>query len=397
MSLNKVVIVEAKRTPIGSFMGSLSKIPATLIGAKSIESTIKSISLKTNLIDEVYFGNVLQAGVGQAPARQSAIFAGISNDVPCTTINKVCSSGMKSISIAAQSIALGNNNVVVAGGMENMSMSPHYLNFRRGVKFGETRLNDIMEIDGLMDPFHNKLMGVYAEATAKKYGISREEQDRYCKESYLKSQNAWEKGFFNNEVCEIKINGSKGKEINLKRDEECFNVDFDKINTLKSSFSKSGTVTAANSSTINDGSAALILMSETKAKELSLDPLAEIVSYADAANDPKWFTIAPSKVLPIALKRANLDLSQIDLFEINEAFSVVTLANLKILGINPDIVNINGGAVSLGHPLGCSGARIVVTLIHALNKRNLKRGAAIICNGGGGASAIVIESKKNGD
>ena len=397
MSLNKVVIVEAKRTPIGSFMGSLSKIPATLIGAKSIESTIKSISLKTNLIDEVYFGNVLQAGVGQAPARQSAIFAGISKDVPCTTINKVCSSGMKSISIAAQSIALGNNNVVVAGGMENMSMSPHYLNFRRGVKFGESRLNDIMEIDGLMDPFHNKLMGVYAEATAKKYGISREEQDKYCKESYLKSQNAWEKGFFKNEVCEIKINDSKGEEINLKRDEECFNVDFDKINNLKSSFSKSGTVTAANSSTINDGSAALILMSENKAKELRLNPLAEIVSYADAANDPKWFTTAPSKVLPIALNRANLDLSQIDLFEINEAFSVVTLANLKILGINPDIVNINGGAVSLGHPLGCSGARIVVTLIHALNQRNLKRGAAIICNGGGGASAIVIENKKNED
>ena len=397
MSFNRVVIVEAKRTPIGSFMGSLSRIPATLIGAKSIESAIKSISLKTNLIDEVYFGNVLQAGVGQAPARQSAIFAGISKDVPCTTINKVCSSGLKSISIAAQSIALGDNNIVVAGGMENMSMSPHYINLRRGVKFGETRLNDIMEIDGLMDPFHNKLMGVFAEATAKKYGISRDEQDRYCKMSYLKSQNAWEKGFFNNEICEIKIKDSKGKEINFKRDEECFGVNFDKIKNLKSPFLKSGTVTAANSSTVNDGSAALILMSEKKAKELNLNPLAEIISYADASNDPKWFTTAPSKVLPIALKRANLDLSQIDLLEINEAFSVVALANLKILGINPDIVNVNGGAVSLGHPLGCSGARIVVTLINALNQRNLKRGAAIICNGGGGASAIVIESKKNED
>ena len=395
MSFNKVVIVEAKRTPIGSFMGSLSRISATLIGAKSIESAIKSISLKTNLIDEVYFGNVLQAGVGQAPARQSAIFAGISKDVPCTTINKVCSSGMKSISIAAQSIALGDNNVVVAGGMENMSMSPHYLNLRKGVKFGETRLNDVMEIDGLMDPFHNKLMGVYAEATAKKYGISREEQDKYCKESYLKSQNAWEKGLFNNEICEIKIKDSKGKEINFKKDEECFNVNFDKIKNLKSPFIKSGTVTAANASTINDGSAALILMSEKKAKELNLNPLAEIISYADASNDPKWFTTAPSKVLPIALKRAKLDLSQIDLLEINEAFSVVALANLKILGINSDIVNVNGGAVSLGHPLGCSGARIVVTLIHALNQRNLKRGAAIICNGGGGASAIIIENKKN--
>ena len=397
MSFNKVVVVEAKRTPIGSFMGSLSGIPATLIGAKSIESAIKSISLKTKLIDEVYFGNVLQAGVGQAPARQSAIFAGISNKVPCTTINKVCSSGLKSISIAAQSIALGDNNIVVAGGMENMSMSPHYLNLRRGVKFGETRLNDVMEIDGLMDPFHNKLMGVYAEATAKKYGISRNEQDNYCKESYLKSQNAWEKGFFNNEICEIKIKDSKGKEINFKRDEECFSVNFDKIKNLKSPFLKSGTVTAANSSTVNDGSAALILMSEKKAKELNLNPLAEIISYADASNDPKWFTTAPSKVLPIALKRANLDLSQIDLLEINEAFSVVALANLKILEINPDIVNVNGGAVSLGHPLGCSGARIVVTLINALNQRNLKRGAAIICNGGGGASAIVIESKKNED
>ena len=397
MSLNKVVIVEAKRTPIGSFMGSLSNIPATLIGAKSIEAAIKSISLKPELVDEVYFGNVLQAGVGQAPARQSAIFAGIPNNVPCTTINKVCSSGMKSISIAAQSIAIGENNIVIAGGMENMSMSPHYFNLRKGVKFGETRFNDIMEIDGLMDPFHNKLMGEHAEATAKKYRISRSEQDKYCKESYLKSQIAWEKGFFDNEVCEIKINNSKGKEINFKKDEECFNVNFDKIKNLKSPFLKDGTITAANSSNINDGSAALILMSEKKAKELKLLPLAEIISYADAANDPKWFTTAPSKVLPIALKRANLDLPQIDLFEINEAFSVVALANLKILGINPDIVNINGGAVSLGHPLGCSGARVVVTLIHALKERKLKRGAAVICNGGGGASAIIIESKKNED
>ena len=397
MSLNKVVIVEAKRTPIGSFMGSLSNIPATLIGAKSIEAAIKSISLKPELVDEVYFGNVLQAGVGQAPARQSAIFAGIPNNVPCTTINKVCSSGMKSISIAAQSIAIGENNIVIAGGMENMSMSPHYFNLRKGVKFGETRFNDIMEIDGLMDPFHNKLMGEHAEATAKKYRISRSEQDKYCKESYLKSQIAWEKGFFDNEVCEIKINNSKGKEINFKKDEECFNVNFDKIKNLKSPFLKEGTITAANSSNINDGSAALILMSEKKAKELKLLPMAEIISYADAANDPKWFTTAPSKVLPIALKRANLDLPQIDLFEINEAFSVVALANLKILGINPDIVNINGGAVSLGHPLGCSGARVVVTLIHALKERKLKRGAAVICNGGGGASAIIIESKKNED
>lgn len=397
MSLNKVVIVEAKRTPIGSFMGSLSNIPATLIGAKSIEAAIKSISLKPELVDEVYFGNVLQAGVGQAPARQSAIFAGIPNNVPCTTINKVCSSGMKSISIAAQSIAIGENNIVIAGGMENMSMSPHYFNLRKGVKFGETRFNDIMEIDGLMDPFHNKLMGEHAEATAKKYRISRSEQDKYCKESYLKSQIAWEKGFFDNEVCEIKIKNSKGKEINFKKDEECFNVNFDKIKNLKSPFLKDGTITAANSSTINDGSAALILMSEKKAKELKLLPMAEIISYADAANDPKWFTTAPSKVLPIALKRANLDLPQIDLFEINEAFSVVALANLKILGINPDIVNINGGAVSLGHPLGCSGARVVVTLIHALKERKLKRGAAVICNGGGGASAIIIESKKNED
>ena len=394
MSLNKVVIVEAKRTPIGSFMGSLSNIPATLIGAKSIEAAIKSISLKPELVDEVYFGNVLQAGVGQAPARQSAIFAGIPNNVPCTTINKVCSSGMKSISIAAQSIAIGENNIVIAGGMENMSMSPHYFNLRKGVKFGETRFNDIMEIDGLMDPFHNKLMGEHAEATAKKYRISRSEQDKYCKESYLKSQIAWEKGFFDNEVCEIKINNSKGKEINFKKDEECFNVNFDKIKNLKSPFLKEGTITAANSSNINDGSAALILMSEKKAKELKLLPMAEIISYADAANDPKWFTTAPSKVLPIALKRANLDLPQIDLFEINEAFSVVALANLKILGINPDIVNINGGAVSLGHPLGCSGARVVVTLIHALKERKLKRGAAVICNGGGGASAIIIESIK---
>ena len=395
MSLKKVVIVGAKRTPIGSFMGSLSRTSATTIGSKSIEAAIKSISLKPALIDEVYFGNVLQAGVGQAPARQAAIFAGVPKNVPCTTINKVCSSGMKSISIAAQSIAVGENNVVVAGGMENMSMSPHYLNLRRGVKFSETKLNDVLEIDGLMDPFQNKLMGVYAEKTAEKFGISRLEQDKYCKESYLKSQNAWKKGLFNNEICEIKIKDSKGEEINFKKDEECFNVNFDKIKSLKSPFLKDGTVTAANASSINDGAAALVLMSEKKAKELNLRPLAEIISYADASNDPKWFTTAPSKVLPIALKRASLDLSQIDLFEINEAFSVVALVNLKILGINPDIVNINGGAVSLGHPLGCSGARIVVTLINALNQRNLKRGAAIICNGGGGASAIIIESKKN--
>tara|TARA_B100000963_G_scaffold351123_1_gene362289 strand:+ start:4781 stop:5971 length:1191 start_codon:yes stop_codon:yes gene_type:complete len=394
MTLNKVVIVAAKRTPIGTFMGSLSKVPTTLIGSKSIEAAIKSISLNPELVDEVYFGNVLQAGVGQAPARQAAIFAGISKHVPCTTINKVCSSGMKSISIATQSIALGENDIVVAGGMENMSMSPHYLNFRKGVKFGETRLKDAMEIDGLIDPFHNKLMGAYAEETAKKYQISREEQDIYCKESYLKSQNAWGKGSFNNEVCEVKIKDSKGDEIIFKKDEECFNVNFDKIKNLKSAFSKGGTVTAANSSTISDGSAALILMSEKKAKHLNLNPLVEIISYADAANDSRWFTTAPSKVLPIALQRANLDLSQIDLIEINEAFSVVALANLKIMGINPDIVNVNGGAVSLGHPLGCSGARIVVTLIHALNKRKLKRGAAIVCNGGGGASAIVIESIK---
>tara|TARA_B100001939_G_C16931065_1_gene613923 strand:+ start:562 stop:1743 length:1182 start_codon:yes stop_codon:yes gene_type:complete len=391
MKLNKVVIVAAKRTPIGSFMGSLSKVPATLIGSKAIEASINSISLNPELIDEVYFGNVLQAGLGQAPARQAAIFGGISKHVPCTTINKVCSSGMKSISVAAQSIALGENNTVVAGGMENMSMSPHYFNLRSGVKFGASKLNDIMEVDGLMDPFHNKVMGVYAEETAKKYGISRSEQDKYCKESYLKSQNAWDKGFFNNEVCEIKIKDSKGEETSFKKDEECVGVNFEKIKNLKSPFLKGGTVTAANASTVNDGSAALILMSEEKAKELNLRPLAEIISHADAANEPKWFTTAPSKVLPIALRKANLDLSQIDLFEINEAFSVVTLANMKILGINPDIVNVNGGAVSLGHPLGCSGARIVVTLIYALNQRNLKRGAAIICNGGGGASAIIIE------
>ena len=395
MTSNKVVIVAAKRTPIGTFMGSLSKVPTTLIGSKSIAAAIKSISLNPELIDEVYFGNVLQAGVGQAPARQAAIYAGIPKNVPCTTINKVCSSGMKSISIATQSILLGENNVVVAGGMENMSMSPHYLNLRRGLKFGERRLKDGLEIDGLMDPFHNKLMGTYAEATAKKYGISRFEQDYYCKESYLKSQNAWEKGFFNNEVCEIKTKDLNGEEINFKKDEECFNVNFEKIKNLNSPFSKGGTVTAANSSTINDGSATLILMSEKKAKELNLKPLAEIISHADAANEPRWFTTAPSKALPIALNRASLDISQIDLLEINEAFSVVTLANMKILGINPDIVNVNGGAVSLGHPLGCSGARIVVTLIHALNQRNLNRGAAIICNGGGGASAIIIESKGN--
>ena len=387
----KVVIVSAVRTPIGSFMGGLSSITAPKLGAAAIKGALEKIQLDPNLVNEVYMGNVVQAGVGQAPARQAAIFAGLSNEVACTTINKVCASGMKAVMLASQAIQCGDADIVIAGGMENMSLIPHYMNLRSGTKFGPNTMVDGMQKDGLTDAYDNNAMGVSADLCANKYNISREEQDAFAIQSYKKSSEAWNSGKFNNEVIPVSIPQRKGDPIIISKDEEFSNVNLDKIPSLNPAFTKEGTVTAANASTINDGAAALILMSEEKALSLNLKPLAYVRSYADAAQEPKWFTTSPAKALPIALKKAGLTTSDVDFFEFNEAFSVVGLANSKILGLNNDKVNVNGGAVSLGHPLGCSGARIIVTLINALEQNNAKIGAAAICNGGGGASAIVIE------
>ena len=372
-------------------MGGFSNLSAPELGSLAIKGACESININLDVIDEVYMGNVLQAGVGQAPARQAAIKAGLSNKVPCTTINKVCSSGMKSIMLAAQSIALGDNEVVVAGGMESMSMSPHALHLRNGVKFGPSKpMIDILQHDGLIDPYENVAMGVFADKTAEKYNFSREDQDDFAIESYNRSLKAWENGEFDNEVVSVIVKQRRGEPIIIDKDEEFTNINIEKIPKLRPAFSKDGSVTAANASTINDGAAALILMSEEKAKTLNLTPLVKILSYADSAQEPQWFTTAPAKALPKALKKANLDINDIDLFELNEAFSVVGLANIKLLKLDPKKVNVNGGAVSLGHPIGCSGARIVVTLIHAMQKDS-KYGAAAICNGGGGASSIIFE------
>lgn len=387
----KVVIVSAVRTPIGSFMGGLSSITAPKLGAAAIKGALEKIQLDPNLVNEVYMGNVVQAGVGQAPARQAAIFAGLSNEVACTTINKVCASGMKAVMLASQAIQCGDADIVIAGGMENMSLIPHYMNLRSGTKFGPNTMVDGMQKDGLTDAYDNNAMGVSADLCANEYNISREEQDAFAIQSYKKSSEAWNSGKFNNEVIPVSVPQRKGDPIVISKDEEFSNVNLDKIPSLNPAFTKEGTVTAANASTINDGAAALILMSEEKALSLNLKPLAYVRSYADAAQEPKWFTTSPAKALPIALKKAGLTTSDVDFFEFNEAFSVVGLANSKILGLNNDKVNVNGGAVSLGHPLGCSGARIIVTLINVLEQNNAKIGAAAICNGGGGASAIVIE------
>jgi acetyl-CoA C-acetyltransferase len=387
----KVVIVSAVRTPIGSFMGGLSSITAPKLGAAAIKGALEKIQLDPNLVNEVYMGNVVQAGVGQAPARQAAIFAGLSNEVACTTINKVCASGMKAVMLASQAIQCGDADIVIAGGMENMSLIPHYMNLRSGTKFGPNTMVDGMQKDGLTDAYDNNAMGVSADLCANKYNISREEQDSFAIQSYKRSSEAWNSGKFNNEVIPVSVPQRKGDPIIISKDEEFSNVNLDKIPSLNPAFTKEGTVTAANASTINDGAAALILMSEEKALSLNLKPLAYVRSYADAAQEPKWFTTSPAKALPIALKKAGLTTSDVDFFEFNEAFSVVGLANSKILGLNNDKVNVNGGAVSLGHPLGCSGARIIVTLINVLEQNNAKIGAAAICNGGGGASAIVIE------
>ncbi|MEM0543104.1 acetyl-CoA C-acyltransferase [Flavobacterium sp. j3] len=387
----KVVIVAAVRTPIGSFMGSLSTITAPHLGAIAIKGALDKINLDPNLVDEVLMGNVVQAGVGQAPATQAAIFAGLPSTVPTTTVNKVCASGMKAIMQGAQAIMSGDAQIVVAGGMENMSLIPHYVHLRNGVKFGPTSLVDGMQKDGLLDAYDNTAMGVCADLCATEYKISREEQDAFAIQSYERSAKAWNEGKFNNEVVPVTIPQRRGEPIIFAKDEEFTNVKLDKIPTLNAVFTKDGTVTAANASTINDGAAALVLMSEEKAISLGLKPLAYIKSYADAAQEPKWFTTAPAKALPKALDKAGIALSDVDYFEFNEAFSVVGLANAKILGLDNNKVNVNGGAVSLGHPLGCSGARIVVTLINVLEQNNAKIGAAAICNGGGGASAIVIE------
>ncbi len=389
--MKKVVIVSAVRTPIGSFMGSLSSVTAPQLGATAIKGALNKINLDPSLVNEVYMGHVVQAGTGQAPARQAAKFAGLPDSVICTTVNKVCASGMKSVTMGAQAIMCGDAEIVVAGGMENMSLIPHYVHMRNGAKFGPATLLDGMQKDGLVDAYDQQAMGVFADLCATEHKITREEQDAFAIQSYERSAKAWEAGKFDNEIVPVSIPQRKGDPIVFAKDEEYTNVRLDKIPTLNAVFTKEGTVTAANASTINDGAAALVLMSEEKANELGLKPLAYIKSYADAEQEPKWFTTAPAKALPIALKKAGISTADVDFFEFNEAFSVVGLANAKILGLDNNKVNVNGGAVSLGHPLGCSGARIIVTLINVLEQNNAKIGAAAICNGGGGASAIVIE------
>ena len=387
----KVVIVSAVRTPIGSFMGGLSTVSAPKLGAVAIKGALDKIQLDGNLVDEVFMGNVIQAGVGQAPARQAAIYAGLPNSVACTTVNKVCASGMKSVMLGAQAIQCGDAEIVVAGGMENMSLIPHYVHLRNGYKFGPASMVDGMQKDGLVDAYDNNAMGVCADLCATEYKITREDQDAFAIQSYTRSAKAWEEGKFDNEIVPVAVPQRRGEPIIIAKDEEFTNVKLDKIPSLNAVFTKDGTVTAANASTINDGAAAMILMSEEKALALGLKPLAYIRGYADAAQEPKWFTTSPSLAVPKALEKAGLTLDDVDYFELNEAFSVVGLANSKILKLNDFKVNVNGGAVSLGHPLGCSGARIIVTLLNVLEQNKAKIGVAAICNGGGGASAIVIE------
>ena len=389
--MKEVVIVSVARTPIGSFLGSLSTIPAPKLGAIAIKGALDKINLAPNMVEEVFMGNVVSAGLGQAPAKQAALHAGIPNTVPCTTINKVCSSGMKSIMLAAQSIALGDADVVVAGGMENMSLIPHYQHARKGSKFGSIKMEDGLQKDGLVDCYDEVAMGVFADACATEYCFTREDQDAYAISSYERSAKAWEAGKFKDEIVPVEIPQRRGEPIIFSEDEEYKNVKMEKIPALRAAFTKEGTVTAANASTINDGGAALVLMSAEKAKELNISPIAKIKGYADASQEPKWFTTAPAKALPKALAKANVAIEDVDYFELNEAFSVVGLANMKILGLTADKVNVNGGAVSLGHPLGVSGARIVIALTSILKQNDAKIGAAGICNGGGGASALVIE------
>jgi acetyl-CoA C-acetyltransferase len=387
-----VYIVSAVRTPMGSFLGGLSSVPATQLGSTAIEGALKAAHIEASAVDEVFMGHVLQAGAGQAPARQAALGAGLSSNVPCTTVNKVCASGMKAISLASQAIALGDADIVVAGGMENMSSVPHYLDGRSGVKFGNVKVQDGMLLDGLTDVYNATHMGVSAELCARENNISREAQDAFAVESYRRATQAWESGHFDKEVVPVAVPQRRGDDIVVSCDEEHTNVRLDKIPKLRPAFDKEGTVTAANASTLNDGASALVLASEGAVQKWGLAPLAKIVATADAAQAPEWFTTAPSLALPKALSKAGLENKDIDLWELNEAFSVVGIANNQALGLDPERVNVNGGAVALGHPLGSSGSRIVVTLVHALHQRGMRRGAAGICNGGGGASALVLET-----
>ena len=391
--MKEVYIVSAARTAIGSFNGQFSTVSATRLGAAAIKGALTNIQLDPATVTEVLMGNVLQANVGQAPARQAAKFAGLPNEAQCTTINKVCASGLKSVIYGAQSIMLGDHDVVVAGGMENMTQVPYYLDAaRNGYRLGNGTVIDGLVKDGLTDVYNNYHMGNAAELCAKDCNISREEQDKFAIESYTRSQKAWAEGKFNQEIVPVEVPQRKGDPILITEDEEYKNVKFDKIPQLSPVFQKEGTVTAANASTLNDGAAALVLMSKEKAEALGLKPLAKIISYADAEQAPEWFTTAPAKALPAAVAKAGLTMDQIDFFEINEAFSVVAIANNQLMKLDASKVNINGGAVSLGHPLGASGARILVTLIHVLKQQNARYGACGICNGGGGASAMVIEN-----
>jgi len=390
--MNKeIVIVSMARTPIGSFLGTLSSIPATKLGAVAIKGALDKINLSADKVDEVFMGNVVSAGLGQAPARQASIFAGIPDTVPCTTINKVCSSGMKAVMIAAQSIQCGDAEIVVAGGMENMSMVPHYSNMRNGVKMGDVKVIDGMIKDGLWDVYNNYHMGNAGELCAKEMGFTREAQDEVAINSYKRAAAAWEAGNFNDEIVPVTVKTRKG-EIVVNEDEEYKNVKFEKIPQLRPVFQKEGTVTAANASTINDGASALILMSKEKMEELGLKPLAKVIGYADAAGAPEWFTTAPAKAVPKAVAKAGLSLDDIDYYELNEAFAVVPMAAIKELSLDSDKINVWGSGCSLGHPLGNTGARIAVTLISVLKSKGAKYGVASLCNGGGGASAIVIEA-----
>ncbi len=390
--MKNVYIVAAVRTPLGSFGGQFADVSATKLGAAAIKGALEKGGVSPDQVDEVFMGNVLSANLGQAPARQAALFAGIPNTVPCTTVNKVCSSGAKAIMFAAQAIMLGDKDVVVAGGMENMSQTPYYVpKARYGQKYGHGQLFDGLVMDGLTDVYNQSLMGVCADATAEKYGITREEQDAFAIQSYQRTAAATEAGKFEAEIVPVEVPQRKGDPLVITTDEEYKRVKFEKIPALRAAFSKTGTVTAANASTINDGASALILMSEEKMQALGLKPLAKVVSFADAAHEPEWFTTAPPVAAQKALDKAGLQIDNIDVFEVNEAFSVVTMAFNKAMNISEDKVNINGGAVSLGHPLGASGARIVTTLIHALHQTNGQYGLAAICNGGGGASSIILE------
>ena len=391
--MKEVYIVSAVRTPIGSFMGSLSSVSATRLGSVAIKGAIEKAGIDAKAVQEVFMGNVMSANLGQAPARQAAIFAGLDQSVPCTTVNKVCASGMKAIALAAQSIRVGDNDVVIAGGMENMSQVPFYLDkARSGYRLGDGKIIDGMVKDGLTDVYNRFHMGNCGETCAREMNFSREDQDNFAIESYSRSARAWENGKFKDEIVPVEVPQRKGDPVIVAEDEEYKNVKLDKIPQLRPVFQKDGTVTAANASTLNDGASALLLMSKEKVEELGVQPIAKFVSAADAAHEPEWFTTAPAKALPIAIERGGISQDQIDYYELNEAFAVVGLANIKLMGLDASKVNVNGGAVSLGHPLGNSGSRIVVTLINVLKQNGGKYGAAGICNGGGGASALIVEN-----